>query len=352
MKLEKKIRVGILGATGTVGQRFIQLLEHHPWFEITALAASDRSEGKPYAEAAQWKLATPIPMNIAGMTLQPCRPPLDCDLVFSSLPGDMATDTERAFADAGHAVISNSSAFRMSATVPLLVPEINADHTALIHEQRRIRPGSGCIVTNPNCTTLALVLPFAAIDRAFGIELGMVTTMQAISGAGYPGVPSLDILDNVIPFIGGEEEKVELEPRKILGALEGTQVALHPMRLSAQCNRVAVSDGHTCTVSLKLKNPADLGDLRTALEAFSGVPQEFGLPSAPARPIVVRDERDRPQPRLDRDVEKGMASVVGRLRPDPIWDIKFTVLGHNTLRGAAGAAILNAELLAYQGFLA
>ncbi len=286
------------------------------------------------------------------MTLQPCRPPLDCDVVFSSLPGEMAAETEKAFADAGHAVISNSSAYRMSATVPLLVPEINADHVALIAAQRRTRDGRGFIVTNPNCTTLALVLPFAAIDRAFGIELGMVTTLQAISGAGYPGVPSLDILDNVIPYIGGEEEKVELEPRRILGTLEGDRVELHPMRLSAQCHRVAVSDGHTCAVSLKLKRTADLADVRAALEGFSGAPQEYGLPSAPARPIVVRDERDRPQPRLDRDVEKGMASVVGRLRPDPVWDIKFTVLGHNTVRGAAGAAILNAELLAHLGFFA
>lgn len=349
---QKKYRVGILGATGMVGQRFIQLLNQHPWFEITALAASDRSEGKTYAQAVNWKLPTPIPEKIGTMVLTSCQPPLDCDFVFSSLPGNMAQETEEFFAQKGYPVISNSSAHRMAADVPLLVPEINADHLKLIDVQRRHRNfDRGYLVTNPNCTTLALVLALAPIERAFGIEMAMVSSMQAISGAGYPGVASLDIVDNVIPFIDGEEEKVEIEPRKILGILHNDQIQFSTMRISAHCNRVAVTDGHTLSVSLKLHRSAHLDEVRQALEQFQGQPQEYRLPSAPSQVVLVRTERDRPQPKLDREAGSGMSSVVGRLRQDPLWDIKFTVLGHNTVRGAAGAAILNAELLAYSQYL-
>ncbi len=346
----KRWRVGILGATGTVGQRFIQLLEGHPWFTVTAVAASDRSEGKRYAAAAAWKLPTPLPARVADLTLTACRPPLDCDVIFSSLPGEMAGETEAAFAAAGYPVISNSSAHRLSPDVPLLVPEINPDHARLIDAQQRRRDWTrGFLVTNPNCTTLALALPLAALDRAFGVEAAMISTMQAISGAGYPGVASLDILDNVIPYIAGEETKVETEPRKILGRLAGETVEFAPLRLSAHCHRVAVTDGHLCAASVKLKRTATAADVCAALEAFRGPAEARSLPSAPSRPIVVRYEPDRPQPRLDRDLERGMASVVGRVREDSLLDVKMTILGHNTVRGAAGAALLNAEFLAATG---
>ncbi|MBX7222338.1 MAG: aspartate-semialdehyde dehydrogenase [Blastocatellia bacterium] len=348
----QKIRVGILGATGMVGQRFVQLLDGHPQFEITALAASDRSEGKTYLEATNWKLSTPIPERIKTMVVTPCQPPLECDMVFSSLPGNMARETESLFAQAGYPVISNSSSHRMGVDVPLLVPEINPDHVKMIDRQRHTQGyGRGYIVTNPNCTTLALVLALAPIERTFGIEAAFISSMQAISGAGYPGVASLDIVDNVIPFIDGEEDKVETEPQKILGKLQDGQLIFAPMQISAHCNRVAVTDGHTISISLKLRKKAELTEIQAALESFRGVPQELRLPSAPNQVVVVRTERDRPQPRLDRDCGNGMSSVVGRLRKDPIWDVKFTVLGHNTVRGAAGAAILNAELLAHEGYL-
>ncbi|MCS7079222.1 MAG: aspartate-semialdehyde dehydrogenase [Chloracidobacterium sp.] len=349
----KRWRVGILGATGTVGQRFIQLLENHPWFTVTAVAASDRSEGKRYGDAVAWKLPTPLPATVAELTLAPCRPPLDCDVVFSSLPGDMAGETEAAFAAAGYPVISNSSAHRMADDVPLLVPEINADHAQLIPVQQRRRDWTqGFLVTNPNCTTLALALPLAALNRAFGVEAVVVSTMQAISGAGYPGVASLDIVDNVIPYIAGEEAKVETEPRKILGRLAGDTIEPAPLRVSAHCHRVAVTDGHLCAASIKLKQTAAIADVCAALEAFRGPAEVQSLPSAPARPIVVRYEPDRPQPRLDRDLERGMASIVGRVRKDPLLDVKLTILGHNTVRGAAGATLLNAEFLAATGRLA
>ncbi|MFQ3580609.1 MAG: aspartate-semialdehyde dehydrogenase [Chloracidobacterium sp.] len=348
----KQWRVGILGATGTVGQRFIQLLEAHPWFTITALAASDRSEGKRYGDAVAWKLPTPLPARVAELTLGACRPPLDCDVIFSSLPGEMAGETEAAFAAAGYPVISNSSAHRMAADVPLLVPEINAEHARLIPVQQQRRDWTrGFLVTNPNCTTLALVLPLAALEQAFGVELAVVSTMQAISGAGYPGVASLDIVDNVIPYIAGEETKVETEPRKILGRLSGDQVEPAPLRLSAHCHRVAVTDGHLCAVSVKLRQSAPVEDVCAALVEFRGVPEARSLPSSPSRPIVLRSEPDRPQPRLDRDLERGMASIVGRVREDPLFDVKMTILGHNTVRGAAGATLLNAEFLAATGRL-
>lgn len=347
----KKLSVGILGATGMVGQRFIQLLANHPQFEITALAASERSEQRPFEEVCLWKLPTPMPEAIRRITVQPCQPNLACDLVFSSLPSSMAGTVETEFAQAGYAVISNSSNHRMAANVPLLVPEINPDHLQLIEVQRAQNNGNkGFIVTNPNCTTVALVLALAPLQQAFGLEAVMVTTMQALSGAGYPGVASLDIIDNVIPYIDGEEQKVESEPQKILGSLAGSTILPADFRVSAQCHRVQVSDGHTEAVTVKLRQKATLPEVTTALESFSGEPQALKLYSAPSRPVVVMREKNRPQPRLDRDIEQGMATVVGRLREDTILDFKFNLLGHNTIRGAAGAAILNAELLIAKGY--
>jgi aspartate-semialdehyde dehydrogenase len=281
------------------------------------------------------------------MPVGPCRPPLDCDLVIASLPSDVALEAEAAFAAAGYPVISNSSAYRMAEDVPLIVPEINPEHIGLIETQRTRRGyDRGFILTNPNCSTIALVLALAPLHQRFGLEAVMVTTMQAVSGAGYPGVSSIDITDNVIPFIGGEEEKVEIEPRKILGRFAGGRIEDAPFRVSAQCNRVNVQDGHLESVRVKLGCRATVEEAIDALASFRGLPQELGLPTAPIRPVVVRAERDRPQPRLDRDAENGMATVVGRIAPDSIFDFKLTLLGHNTIRGAAGAALLNAELLA------
>jgi aspartate-semialdehyde dehydrogenase len=348
----KKLRVGILGATGLVGQRFIQLLENHPQFEITALAASDRSETRPFAEVCSWKLAAPMPEKVRSIEVQPCRPPLDCDLIFSSLPSSIAGEIEEDFARSGYPIISNSSNHRMALDVPLLVPEINSDHVKLIDAQRT-RHGwkKAFIVTNPNCTTVALVMALAPVDRAFGLDAVMVTTMQALSGAGYPGVASLDIIDNVIPYIDGEEKKVESEPQKILGSFSGSSITAADFRVSAQCHRVNVSDGHTEAVAVKLRRKATVVEIIEAMEKFRGEPQELKLYSAPARPVVVMREQNRPQPRLDRDQQQGMATVVGRVREDSILDFKFTLLGHNTIRGAAGAAILNAELLIAKGYL-
>jgi aspartate-semialdehyde dehydrogenase len=348
----KKLRVGILGATGMVGQRFIQLLENHPQFEITALAASDRSETLPFAQACAWKLPTPMPSSARALLVQPCRAPLDCDLVFSSLPSSIAGEIEEEFARAGYPVISNSSNHRMAVDVPLLVPEINADHVKLIEAQRARREWQkGFIVTNPNCTTVALALALAPLQNAFGLTAVSVTTMQALSGAGYPGVASLDIIDNVIPYIDGEEKKVESEPQKILGSLSGTAVAPADFRISAQCHRVNVSDGHTEAVAVKLREPASVAAIIEVMENYQGEPQRLKLHSAPAHPVIVLREQNRPQPRLDRDLENGMATVVGRVREDNILDFKFSLLGHNTIRGAAGAAILNAELLAAKGYI-
>lgn len=347
-----KIRVGILGATGMVGQRFIQLLEHHPQFEITALAASDRSEARTFGEACNWKLATPIPANIRDMAVKSCQPPLDCDVVFSSLPSSMAGPVEEEFARAGYPVISNSSNHRMAMDVPLLVPEINSDHVKLIDIQKQARGfDKGYIVTNPNCTTIALVLALAPLQRAFGLEIVMVSTMQALSGAGYPGVASLDIIDNIVPYIDGEEQKVESEPQKIMGRFIDNQIVPAEYRTSAQCYRVNVSDGHTEAVTVKLGKKADLNEVIAVLESFRGEPQELKLYSAPENPVIVRRELNRPQPRLDRDMERGMATIVGRVREDNVFDYRFTLLGHNTIRGAAGAAILNAELLIAKGYI-
>ncbi|MDQ1610162.1 MAG: aspartate-semialdehyde dehydrogenase [Pyrinomonadaceae bacterium] len=350
--MSKKIRVGILGATGTVGQRFVELLEGHPQFEVTALAASDRSQGKPYREACAWRLPGDMPARVASLIVSAPQPPLDCDLIFSSLPGEMARVSEDAFARAGYPVISNSSAFRMDEDVPLLIPEINHEHLALIETQRRARGYErGYIVTNPNCSTIMIALALAPLHARFGVEACVATTMQALSGAGYPGVASLDVADNLLPHIGGEEEKIESETLKILGQMSGARVEAADMRVSAQCHRVNVSDGHFGALRVKLARAADVEEFTDALASFTALPQELRLHSAPARPVIVRDEADRPQPRLDRDAGRGMSVSVGRIRPDAVMDYRFVALSHNTVRGAAGAAILNAELLVAKGRL-
>ncbi len=351
--MTKKIPVGILGATGTVGQRFIQLLEAHPWFEVEWLAASDRSADKTYAEAAKWNLSTPLPARIAGMQVSPSAPDRSAPkLIFAALDPTAAKTIEPAFAAAGHAVVSNSSAFRMAEDVPLVIPEVNGDHTQLIKSQKWYKDSGGFMVTNPNCSAMGLVLALAPLHRKFGVQKVFVATMQAISGAGYPGVPSLDILGNVIPYIANEEQKMEAESRKLLGSLDGDSVTSAELTLSAHCNRVAVEDGHTESVSLQLRKPAQAEEIIAAWNEFRCLPQKLKLPSAPEQPVIYESAPDRPQPRLDRDRGRGMSAVVGRLRPCNIFDWKFTVLSHNTIRGAAGAAILNGELLHAQGYIA
>jgi aspartate-semialdehyde dehydrogenase len=350
--MNTKIPVGILGATGTVGQRFIQLLEAHPWFEITWLAASDRSAGKAYAEAAKWNLTTPVPAKLAGMQVSPAAPDSRTPkLIFAALDAQSAREIEPAFAAAGHAVVSNSSAFRMAEDVPLVIPEVNGDHTELIKTQKWYKDSGGFMVTNPNCSAIGLVMALAPLHRRFGVQKVFVATMQAVSGAGYPGVPSLDILGNVIPYISGEEPKMEAESRKLLGSLNRSGVVPADLAVSAHCNRVAVEDGHTESVSLQLHQPAQAEEIIAAWNEFRCLPQKLKLPSAPEQPVIYDSAPDRPQPRLDRDRGRGMSAVVGRLRPCSIFDWKFTVLSHNTIRGAAGAAILNGELLRAQGYL-
>ncbi len=347
----KKIEVGILGATGMVGQRFVSLLERHPWFELAWLAASDRSAGKPYVEACTWRLREPIPESVRGMRVNECQPGSAPQLVFASLDSKVAGEVEREFAGAGHVVVSNSSSFRMKADVPLLIPEVNPDHLALVRTQRRERQWKGMIVTNPNCTTIGLVMSLAPLERSFGIEKVLMTSMQAVSGAGYPGVPTLDIMGNVIPYISGEEEKVEQETQKLLGTLSDGHVRPAAFSVSAHCNRVPVEDGHTESISVSLRSKATLTDLAEAWRKFRSVPQERQLPSAPEHPIVLREEADRPQARLDVETERGMATVIGRVRVCPVLQFKYTALSHNTIRGAAGAALLNAELMKAEGYL-
>lgn len=338
----KKYRVGILGATGTVGQRFLQLLEGHPQFEVTALAASDRSAGKTYAEACAWKLNGSIPESARGIVVQPIEPPLDCDIVFSSLPSSVARETEEAFARAGYPVISNSSSYRMDEDVPLLIAEINPDHVDLIPVQQQNRGfGKGFIVTNPNCAVVSFAPALAAIHRKFGVESVIVTTMQAVSGAGYPGVASMDIVDNVMPYIAGEEPKVETEAQKILGTLTNGAIEKADFAVSAQCFRVNVIDGHMASVRVKVKQTSTLEDIVDAMRTFPSL----GLHSSPEHFIEVTDEPSRPQTRLDRDNGKGMTITVGRVFPDTVYDYRFVALSHNTVRGAAGSAVLNAELL-------
>jgi aspartate-semialdehyde dehydrogenase len=357
MAIKNKYPIGILGATGMVGQRFIQLLERHPWFEIAWLGASDRSSGKPYGEAARWRLDTPLPGRIARMTVAPADPlaaPPGNEpapkIIFAALDAAIARELEPGFAAAGCAVVSNSSAYRMAANVPLVIPEINAEHLHLIEEQPSRRQSGGYMVTNPNCSTIGLVMALKPIEQRFGISEIFVTTMQAVSGAGYPGVPSMDILGNVVPYIGSEEEKMEAETLKLLGRLEGHAVTPLAARISASCNRVAVEDGHTESVSIKLARPATREELLAAWAEFRPLAGQQ-LPTAPDQPVQWAPENDRPQPRLDRNRGNGMAVTVGRLRPCGVLDWKFTVLSHNTIRGAAGAAILNAELLASLGKL-
>ena len=343
------IEVGVLGATGMVGQQFVSRLANHPWFRCTWLAASERSEGKAYKSVAPWKLSTPIPGGSAERVVDACVPGRGPKVVFSGLDASVAGDIEGAFAAAGHIVISNARNFRMDPLVPLLIPEVNADHLSLIGEQRRAKGWIGAIVTNPNCSTIVLAMALAPLRR-FNIKSVIVSTMQAVSGAGYPGVPSLDILGNVVPFIGGEEDKMETETLKILGG-DGGRV-LHPAVVSAHTNRVPVIDGHTMTVSVSFEQKPSIAALADALRTFSGRPQELWLPSAPQPPIVLTEEPNRPQPRLDADLGGGMAVTVGRLRECPVMHAKFVALGHNTIRGAAGAAILNAELMHAEGMLA
>lgn len=348
----ERIPVAILGATGSVGQRFIQLLERHPWFRVHEVVASDRSAGKSYRAAADWRLETQVPEDVGALTVKSLGGELESRLLFSGLDSSVAGEAEEEYANAGYGVISNSRNHRMDPDVPLLIPEINAAHIEAVEHQRRRRPRGGYIVTNPNCSVMGLAIALAPLHQRFGVEAVQVTTLQAISGAGYAGVASYAILDNVIPYIGGgEEEKIEIEPRKILGDWAGDRFADAPMRISAQVNRVPVIDGHLMTASVRLREKASLDAIREALESFTGEPQRLGLPFAPQRPIHYLDAPDRPQPRLDRDRERGMAVTVGRLRPCPLNDIRFVGLVHNTIRGAAGAAILNAELLEARGML-
>ncbi len=349
--MSNKLSVGILGATGIVGQRFIQMLEHHPWFEVSWLAASDRSEGRPYAEAARWRLKTAIPDAVARMTVSPAKPEDAPKIIFAALDAGIARELEPQFAAAGCAVVSNSSALRMQADVPLVIPEVNGDHIRLIDKQSWRTKSKGFVVTNPNCSAIGLVLALAPLHRAFTLEAVMAVTMQAVSGAGYPGVASLDILGNVIPYIKNEEEKMEEETQKLLGVAKADHVDPAPFAMSAQCNRVAVEDGHTESVAVRLKKKATAEEIIAAWNDFRAEPQKLHLPSAPDQPVVYMTAPDRPQPRFDVDLGAGMTTAVGRLRKCNVLDWKFTVLSHNTIRGAAGAALLNAELLKAKGYL-
>ncbi len=343
-------QIGILGATGMVGQRFIQLLENHPWFEVAWLAASDRSSGRTYGEAVRWKLDTPLPARIAAMPVSPATPESAPKVIFAALDADIARELEPKFAAAGCAVISNSSAFRMNPDVPLVIPEVNPGHLALLENQTWRKQSGGYLVTNPNCSAIGLVLALKPIAERFGIEAIFVSTMQAISGAGYPGVASMDILGNVVPFIKNEEEKMQEETLKLLGRVNGRHVEPLPAKMSAHCNRVAVEDGHTESVSIQLTRKATRENLIAAWAEFTPL-KGRDLPTAPAHPVEFVAAEDRPQPRLDRMRGAGMAATVGRLRPCGLLDWKFTVLSHNTIRGAAGAALLNAELLVSLGKL-
>lgn len=342
----EKVEVAVLGATGMVGQRFIQLLHDHPYFELSELAASEKSAGQSYAKAAKWYLEGDIPESVGDMEVKELDAKrLRAEIAFSALPSGVAKQVEPSFAREGFIVASNASAYRMGKDVPLLIPEVNPGHLDMLEVQREQRGWEGAIITNPNCSTITATLALKPIYDSFGIECAIISTMQALSGAGYAGVAGMGILDNVLPYIKGEEEKVEVEPLKILGKFNGEEIEQANFRISSHCNRVAVLDGHTETVSLKLGEEAGLEEVKEALKGFSGEPQRLKLPTAPREPVIVREEQDRPQPRLDRGAHGGMAVSVGRVRRDPIFDVKFVVLGHNTIRGAAGASVLNAELL-------
>jgi aspartate-semialdehyde dehydrogenase len=348
--MQTRIEVGVLGATGMVGQTFVKFLEGHPWFALKWLGASDRSTGKKYREAMSWHLDGAVPASVADLTVEDSKPGNAPRLLFSSMDASVATEIEQAFAQAGHIVVSNSRNHRMERDVPLLVPEVNADHLKLVPSQQRARGWRGQIVTNPNCSTIVLTMGLAPL-KSFGIRKVIVTTLQAISGAGYPGVASMDIVGNVIPFIGGEEEKMQQETQKIMGEFRGDHIEPLVAAVSAHCNRVPVVDGHTVTVSVELAARPAMSELHAAYERFRGVPQDRSLPSAPPRPVIYMHEGNRPQPRKDAQRERGMAAFVGRLRPCPVLDYKFVALSHNTIRGAAGAAVLNAELMHSEGML-
>lgn len=348
--MSARMEVGVLGATGMVGQQFVRLLETHPWFDATWLAGSERSSGRTYREAASWKLATPVPDAAARRVVEQPIPGRGPKLVFSALDAGVAGDLEKAFAEAGHIVVSNARNYRMDPHVPLLVPEVNADHLGALPTQREARGWTGAIVTNPNCSTVFLAMALAPL-RALGLTSSVVTTLQAVSGAGYPGVSSLDIVGNVVPFIGGEEDKLETEPQKILGTLSHGLVQPHPVVVSAHTTRVPVIDGHTEMISVAFDHAVTAADIRAAFDGFRGAPQERELPSAPTQPLVYLKDDNRPQPRLDVERGGGMTVFLGRLRPCPVMQHKFVALGHNTVRGAAGAAILNAELMQDQGLL-
>ncbi|MBI5353327.1 MAG: aspartate-semialdehyde dehydrogenase [Chloroflexi bacterium] len=347
-----QIPVAVLGATGSVGQRFISLLDSHPWFKVVALAASDRSIGQKFSDACRWVLNEPMPEYARDMIVVPASPDsVQAKIVFSALHNEIAKDLEPQFAKAGAAVCSNASSYRREEDVPLLLPEVNAGHIQLVKQQRINRGWSGCILTNPNCTSAGLTVALKALDDSFGVKKVFAVSLQALTGAGYPGVPSLDIIDNVIPNINGEEEKVEWEPRKMLGKWNGNKIDLSNMRFSAHTNRVAVIDGHTVCVSVELARPTDPETAEAILRAYAAPESVRELPSSPRPVISVRNEADRPQPRLDRLTGKGMTTVVGRVRRDPLLDLKFVVLSHNTIRGAAGGSIYNAELLVNEGLL-
>ena len=351
-RFEKKFRAGVLGATGMVGQRFVHMLANHPWFELADLAASERSSGKKYGDAVKWHLDSPIPESARNLVVKDLAPNLDCDFVFSALDSSVAGSAEEEFARAGYPVVSNSKNHRMDADVPLLIPEVNASHLDSIPVQQKNRGyDGGFIVTNPNCSTAGLVLVLKPLADAFGLEKIFVVTMQATSGAGYPGVSSLDILGNVVPFISGEEEKMEEEPQKLLGHWDGGRFVDAGLGISAHCNRVPVRDGHLECLSISLKKIASLHEVREVLRDFAVDDELASLPTAVRNPIVVVDEENRPQPRRDADAGHGMAAVVGRIRACPLLDVKLTLLSHNLIRGAAGAALLNAELLAARGLL-
>ncbi len=346
-----KTPVGILGATGMVGQHFIKFLANHPWFEVTWVGASDRSAGKLYKDATQWRLDGVMPAGVANLTVDECKPSTTAPkLMFSATDASVATEIEQAFAKAGHVVVSNSKNHRMDDDVPLLVPELNADHLQLLKAQREKRGWPGLIATNPNCSTVALTMALGPLKQ-FGIKRVICTTMQAVSGAGYPGVPSMDILCNVVPYIGGEEEKMQIETQKILGDFNGSVVVPLDARVSASCNRVPSIDGHLISASVELAAKPTREQILEAFASYRGVPQQKDLPSAPKVPVQYMDAPDRPQPRRDAEREHGMACFVGRLRECPVLDWKFTCLAHNTIRGAAGAAVLNGELMKVEGLL-
>jgi aspartate-semialdehyde dehydrogenase len=348
--MQTRIEVGILGATGMVGQHFIKFLQGHPWFDLKWLGASDRSAGKKYKDAMTWHLGGGAPGSVADLVVEDSKPGNAPRLLFSAMDASVATEIEQAFAKAGHVVVSNSKNHRMDEDVPLVVPEINPGHLKLVPMQQRGRGWKGQIVTNPNCSTVVLTMGLAPL-KEFGIAKVIATTLQAISGAGYPGVASMDIIGNVIPFIGGEEEKMQQETQKILGEVRGDHIEPLAAGVSAHCNRVPVVDGHTVTVSVELASKPSIAELQEAYERFAGMPQERMLPSAPPQPVIYMHENNRPQPRRDVERERGMAAFVGRLRPCPVLDYKFVALGHNTIRGAAGAAVLNAELMHSEGML-